>query len=137
MSSREGYKVESLMSRGLARISGKTYGRQLWARVTLRKSCRCGICDVDLKPSAEAFSPITNGDNRGERICVPCVGRLAIMLEVSATEKAFRDITTGTKPPNMMLHDGNVYARKPDGTVEASPFDERYTNATSEENEKT
>lgn len=49
------------------------YGRQLWTRVKLRKSRKCGRCSKELNSGNDAYSPVTNGYNRMERLCPECV----------------------------------------------------------------
>lgn len=43
------------------------------AVVKLRKDTQCGECQKPLVPGDRAFRPLSNGDRRMQRYCVPCV----------------------------------------------------------------
>lgn len=47
----------------------------LWSRVRARKDFRCYMCGkaITAGKGMEAYRPMTNGDERGDRICVPCI----------------------------------------------------------------
>lgn len=64
------------MADGLVVLSSRG-GQQLWTLVKLRKLAVCVSCDRGLGPRvlghSQAFAPITNGQNRADRVCVTCV----------------------------------------------------------------
>ena len=45
----------------------------VWSIVKLRKSSRCAECKEPLAVGAMAFRPLTNGNNRMDRLCGRCV----------------------------------------------------------------
>lgn len=56
-------------------------GYQLWSTGRVRKNKKCAECNDELKGQI-ALIPITNQNNRGDRLCLKCLN-LKIKLEKS------------------------------------------------------
>jgi hypothetical protein len=69
------YTFAKRLSATLVGLSSQ-YGEQLWAAITLRKNKDCFVCEIAMPRGGKAYRPITNGDNRMDRLCVSCVERL-------------------------------------------------------------
>ena len=69
------YQITEVLGDGLVGVTSQ-HGRQLWAKVRLRKFTACVKCRRDLPTKTEAFSPIGNGMNRADRLCLRCVAGL-------------------------------------------------------------
>jgi hypothetical protein len=69
------YRFAKRLSAALVGLSSQ-YGVQLWSAITLRKSKACFVCEIVMPRGAPAYRPITNGDNRMDRLCVRCVEHL-------------------------------------------------------------
>lgn len=48
----------------------------MWSKTKMRKGHRCRICTFGIVSGELAFSPLTNGESRMERICLDCVSKL-------------------------------------------------------------
>ena len=72
------YKVLKRPGAGLARILGMRYGLQLWSIQKSRKAAPCRICDDTIEAGGWSYRPLTNGNNRMDRICVKCVDTVSI-----------------------------------------------------------
>lgn len=73
------YTLLAVMGPGMVRLSHPTHGTQLWTAVKLRGHDKCcAMCDRKLVSGDEAFSPITNGRNRMERLCVGCLTMMTL-----------------------------------------------------------
>jgi RNase P subunit RPR2 len=57
---------------GLARIA-RNRKTVLWSICTMRKLHHCDKCKVALVVGERAWRPITNGNDRMNRLCVSCV----------------------------------------------------------------
>lgn len=57
---------------GIVRLSHLRWGNQIWCKGKIRKEHRfnCAVSRIRLKKGDEAFHPITNKGNRGERISI-------------------------------------------------------------------
>lgn len=71
-------KRGTLLSAGLL---GTTDG--LWTKCVTRKPYTCWRCDKRQEKGAKAFRPMTNGNHRMRRLCLPCVVRI-VKLERAA-----------------------------------------------------
>jgi RNase P subunit RPR2 len=60
---------------GLARIA-RNHKTALWSICKLNKLHHCDKCKVALVVGERAWRPITNGNDRMNRLCVSCVDRL-------------------------------------------------------------
>lgn len=61
--------LEERMKDELVLLGHPIFGRQLWSTVKVRKSKYCIVTGAPLK-GKEAFSPVTNGNNRMDRISI-------------------------------------------------------------------
>ncbi len=57
-----------MLSDGLFGMEHIRFGRQLWARVKMKKAHRCIITETIIQKGDEAYRPLTNAGNRYERI---------------------------------------------------------------------
>lgn len=49
----------------------------VWVRVRSRKAHKCRDCRTDILKGTDTFRPLTNGNNRMRRLCIPCVKAIA------------------------------------------------------------
>ncbi len=63
------YHIDMASTEGIALLTHPRYGRQVWVRSQVRKSCRCAVTGSAIRPGQTAYRPITNSSNRMERIC--------------------------------------------------------------------
>lgn len=66
------YRLRERLSADVVALDSR-HGSQVFTACRLRKKTRCCVCYAVLKPGAEAFRPVTNGNNRMDRICGQCV----------------------------------------------------------------
>jgi hypothetical protein len=67
------YRNVAVLNEGLVRIEHPRYGTHLWTGGNVRgASKRCENCRKDLKSGERAFKPLSNGLNRGDRLCPEC-----------------------------------------------------------------
>lgn len=72
----EAYALLAKVAVGVARLTHREYGAQLWTVGKIRKrGKRCVTCWNPLAPGCDAYRPITNGYNRMHRICTACIDR--------------------------------------------------------------
>jgi hypothetical protein len=68
-----GYRITEIVP-ALGIVTQSFFGRQCWTKCKMtkhtRESRQCAMCKGPL--GKEAFRPITNGNNRMERICLEC-----------------------------------------------------------------
>jgi hypothetical protein len=66
----------SWLSNSLAHVTtsrrGKTFS-DLWSTVKIKKARPCAVCGDEIKKGSEAFSPVTFGNNRMDRIHPTCM----------------------------------------------------------------
>ena len=56
-------------------------GDQLWSLVTMRIAHTCAVMDEPIPKGSEAFLPVTNADNRRDRISMEGMIKLAGEIE--------------------------------------------------------
>lgn len=66
--------AQDMSDSGLMRTMSSKYGPNLWSIGTVRgRDKQCSTCGTVLPRGSQAYHPITNGLNRGDRICTKCV----------------------------------------------------------------
>jgi hypothetical protein len=69
-----GYVFVKRLAPELVRIHHPKHGGSLWSTGKLRgRVKRCEACGVVLDVGTIAYIPITHGNNRSHRLCLPCV----------------------------------------------------------------
>lgn len=53
---------------GLVTVEHWKKGEQLWSRVEVRKDHTCSVNGETIEKGDRCFAPVTNADNRGDRI---------------------------------------------------------------------
>ena len=71
------------------------YGRQLWVRCVLRTRKVCLNCWTYIEPKQRGYRPITNGQNRMDRLCVHCIEWKPVEGAVEAEARAIEMIEWG------------------------------------------
>ena len=63
---------------GIVRLSHLRWGNQIWCKGKIQKPFRfnCAVSRIRLKKGDEAFRPITNKGNRGDRISVAAIQKM-------------------------------------------------------------
>lgn len=69
-------------------VRGVGLRQYIWTRATLRKPKRCARCWLELPKRAGAFRPITNREERPDRLCLQCVADIVAGLSWDKVEKA-------------------------------------------------
>lgn len=69
------YRFVKRMNDGLVGLES-SHGKNLFTLAKLRKTKKCALCKVELRPPTQAYMPITNGYNRMHRLCLACVDEL-------------------------------------------------------------
>ena len=68
-----GYTVRQFMTEGIAVLDHPRYGRQVWVRCQTRKPCVCAVTGQPIPAKGFAYRPLTNQNNRRERIAEPAI----------------------------------------------------------------
>ncbi len=63
------YHIDMASTDGVALLTHPRFGRQVWVRSKLRKSCQCAVTGRPLHAGDSAYRPLTNQYNRMQRIC--------------------------------------------------------------------
>jgi flavoprotein len=66
------YRTVKKMANGLIRVTRATKKSQIWTQVKVRQEQRCAHCETFIPAGTYAYRPITNQDNRGDRLCLNC-----------------------------------------------------------------
>jgi len=69
------YKIARYVAKGILRVLSTYEGIQLWVLTNqpVRKNHKCVLCEKTISKGEErAYLPITNLNNRMDRICVEC-----------------------------------------------------------------
>lgn len=68
------YHVVHVMSEDAIVLRHRTFGQQLWTLGKIRgRAKECTDCAISIAVGDSAFRPLTNGYNRKERMCTPCI----------------------------------------------------------------
>ena len=62
----------------LVRIVNSEHGRQLWSACKVRKTHKCMVTKKRIDKGEEAYRPLTNSNNRADRISLAGMGTLAV-----------------------------------------------------------
>ncbi len=63
------YVIDMAGTDGIAMMTHPRYGRQVWVRCQVRKDSRCTVTGAVIRKGQTAYRPLTNQNNRMERIC--------------------------------------------------------------------
>ena len=69
----QNYKLVAEMGPTLVVLESREFPPKMWTECTVRKYHRCVACNGNIKKGRRAYRPITNGNNRMDRICIACI----------------------------------------------------------------